>query len=396
MEAYVEDLYNRTDGLFVHRERMLKDFVDIVSVDSPSLKERDMSVLLRQKLESIGLAVYEDGAAAAAGGECGNLIAALQGEAGLPAVALLAHMDTVGPCANKRCVIEGDIVRSDGKTILGGDNAAGILAALEIARRAKDDGVRHGGILIIFTIAEEIGLLGAKYLDQALVKSALGKDEFPGYCYVFDSGGAPGTVVSGAPSHTDLIISVRGAAAHAGIEPEKGVNAIAVLSEAIAHMPLGRIDGETTANIGIIRGGGARNVVCGDAAAEGEARSHDKSKLARQVAAMKQCVDDACARAGATYDFEEITSYNVFSLSEDEPVMKALFKAARVRGYELTPSQTGGGSDANILNAIGVPAANLPVGMYDVHSTAEYSNLRETDETAELIVEALRQIAAGV
>jgi len=373
---------------------MLRDFTDIIGIDSPSLKERVMFEALRKKLEEAGLDVYEDDAGKADGGECGNLIAILPGEAGLPAVALLAHMDTVTPCENKKHVVDGDIVRSDGNTILGGDDAAGIIAALEIARRVRERKIRHGGVVIIYTIAEETGLIGAKNLNQGLVKSLIGKGSFPEYCFVFDSGGAPGSIVSRAPSHIDLVVTVKGTAAHAGIEPEKGVNAIAVLSEAVACMPLGRIDAETTANIGIIRGGSARNVVCDLAIAEGEARSHDSKKLDEQIARMKECVVDACAHSGASYEIEEIKSYNTFLLTPDDPIIKLLSGAAASRGYNVNLIPTGGGSDANILNEMGIPAANLPVGMYEVHSVNEYTNLRETDETVELVVEAFRRLAA--
>ena len=249
--------------------------------------------------------------------------------------------------------------------------------------------------MIIYTIAEETGLDGAKNLDHGIIRTALGGAGFPQFCFVFDSGGPPGSVVSSAPSHTDVIITVKGAAAHAGIEPEKGINAIAALSEAISKMPLGRIDAETTANIGIIKGGHARNVVCDLAIAEGEARSHNIDTLTRQVATMKECVAAACERSGASFEFEEITSYNSFMLKQDDPIIKLLAAAAQARGYELMSVPSGGGSDANILNAMGIPTANLPIGMYDVHSTQEYTNLRETAETVELIVEAFRLLAKG-
>ena len=383
-----------TDKL-IHRERMLRDFTDIISVDSPSLIERKTAELLRAKLEAMGLTVHEDGAAIPAGGDCGNLIAALPGDADLPCVALLAHMDTVGPCENKRWIIDGDIVRSDGNTILGGDDAAGILAALEIVRRVKDGGIRHGGIIIILTIAEEVGLYGAKYLDHELVKAAACNNAFPDYCFVFDSGGAPGRVIARAPSHSDVLITVKGIASHAGIEPEKGVSAIVALSEAIANMKLGRIDAETTSNIGIIRGGNARNVVCESAYAEGEVRSHNPATLDAQLAMMEDCVAAACRARGTTYIFEKIQSYESFLLTPDDPIIKLLSAAAAVRGFELELVPTGGGSDANVLNAAGIPTANLPVGMHEVHGVREYTDLRETDGTIELIVETFRVLAKG-
>ena len=379
-----------TDG---RRGRLLRDFTDIIAIDSPSLKERRTADATREKLLAIGMSVYEDGAGRTCGGNCGNIIAALPGETGLPSVALLAHMDTVGPCENKRWAIDGDIIRSDGKTILGGDDAAGIAAAIEIVRRVKEEGIRHGGIAVILTIAEEVGLYGSKYLDPASIGTALGNGAPPEYCFVFDSGTPPGSVVSRAPSHTDFIITVTGAAAHAGIEPEKGVNAIIALSEAIAGMRLGRIDAETTSNIGVVRGGGARNVVCGLAEAEGEVRSHDPGKLAAQLAGIKERVAEACARRGAAFEFKEIDSYSAFSLTPGDAIIKLLSRAANARGYELELVPTGGGSDANVLNAKGVPAANLPVGMHEVHGVNEYTDLRETEETIALIVEALRVLS---
>jgi peptidase T-like protein len=515
-------------GWPANRERMLRDFLDIISVDSPSLKERKMADALRAKLAETGMAVYEDDAGAAAGGECGNIIGVLPafyggarssgdtvsdggarssgggadagggarrktgvaasagaasdgggacssgdaapgrctvsvsavsdgGGAGsapcenainLPVVALLAHMDTVEPCTDKKWEIEGDIIRSRGDTILGGDDAAGIAASLEIVRRLREEGVRHGGVMIILTIAEEFGLLGAKYLDHDFIKRISGGG-FPKHCFVFDSGSPPGSVVARAPSHSDVIITVRGTAAHAGIEPEKGVNAISILSRAIADMPLGRLDFETTANIGIIRGGRARNVVCDTAVAEGEARSHNPEKLRAQIAKMEECVAAACENAnvsiGATtsatastsvsastsktastsasasasasthatasastsatastsasastpelapsYDFEEIASYKSFCLTGEDEIIRLLAGAAQNLGYDLELVTTGGGSDANVLNEMGIPAANLPVGMHAVHGVNEYTDLRETAETVELVVEAFK------
>ena len=378
-----------------NRERILNDFIDFISIDSPSLRERRMADMLRGKLAAIGFDVYEDDAGVKAGGDSGNLIAVLRGDPDMPSVALLAHMDTVNPCENKRWIVDGDTVRTDGNTILGADDGAGVVAALEIARRVLEEQLRRGDIFIIYTICEETGLLGAKLLNHDVVKSAASNGALPQFCFVFDSGSPPGSVVARAPSHMDLKITVRGAAAHAGIEPEKGINAIAVASEAIAAMPLGRIDFETTANIGIIKGGLARNIVCETVYIDGEARSHDRGKLAEQTAKMKACVDAACARRNARYDFVETLEYEAFALNAGDPVIDLLTRAAKALGGELSLVPTGGGSDANILNAIGVPAANLPVGMHNAHSTSEYADLRETAGTIELVVSAFR-ILTGV
>ncbi|MDR3121844.1 MAG: M20/M25/M40 family metallo-hydrolase, partial [Clostridiales bacterium] len=378
------------------RERIIRDFSAIVGIDSPSLGEREMAGLLKKMLEADGFSVAEDGAAAPAGGVCGNLIASLAGDAALPAVALLAHMDTVGPCAGKKCVVDGDLLRSDGTTILGGDDAAGIVIALETARRVREAGIRHGDILIILTIAEEIGLIGAKHLDWDLVRAATQSGGLPRFCFVFDSSMPVGAVVAKAPTHKNVRITVTGRAAHAGIEPERGISAIAALAEAIGAMPLGRIDIETTANIGKIEGGSAQNVVCGKATAWGEARSIDPKKLAAQLSQMRACLDAACKRRGAVFEFEEDLRYEGFTLDPDCDILRLLDRAARLclkKPLELRA--TGGGSDANVLNGIGIPTANLPAGMHAVHSTEEYADLREIDGVTELMVQVFRELAGG-
>ena len=376
------------------RARLLQDFTDLIAIASPSLKERKMAEALRRKLLAAGYEVFEDGAGEAAGGECGNIIGIIKPTApALPAVALLSHMDTVLPCENKSWTVEGDIVRSCGNAILGGDDAAGMAAALEIARRVTEEGVPHGGLALIFTIGEEVGLFGARYLDHEIIKKASADGEFPKHCFVFDSSGEKGRVVSRAPSHSDVKFTVTGKAAHAGVEPEKGLNAISVISEAIAAMKLGRIDDETTSNIGKIYGGLALNIVCETAAAEGEVRSHDRAKLEAQVAHMKECVRAACERRGAKFEFEEDPSYNAFCLTPDDEIIKLLSQAAKARGYDLKLMPTGGGSDANVLNEIGIPTANLAVGMYEVHSTKEYANISEIEETAALVTEFFKRLA---
>jgi tripeptide aminopeptidase len=365
------------------RGRMLADFADIVGVDSPSFHEREMAELLRRKLSALGFEVEEDGAGAAAGGECGNLIATLRGDARLPAVAMLAHMDTVEPCRGKKCVADAadrDILRSDGTTVLGGDDAAGIVAALETARRLGERGIGHGDLQIILTIAEERGLVGAKRLDYSKVRAK--------YCFVFDSGTAPGSVVARAPTHVNLTFTLRGRSAHAGIEPEKGVSAVQAFAEAVAGMKLGRIDAETTANIGVVRGGEAVNAVCAELVAECEARSHDRAALRAQIAHMRQCFERACAKFGASVSCVEEEAYAGFSLDGGSPIVRLLAEAARRLGGSLELLATGGGSDANVLNAMGIMAANLPVGMHAIHSVKEYADLRETESTVELVLQA--------
>lgn len=410
------------------RSRMVADFSDMVGVDSPSFGERGMADLMRVKLEAAGFEVEEDGAASRLPGNCGNLIATLRGDPGLPAVGLLAHMDTVEPCRGKKCVVDAgdaDILRSDGTTILGGDDAAGMVAALEVARRLREGGVRHGDVQIILTVAEELGLQGAKNLDYSKVRAQ--------YFFVFDSGTAPGSVVARAPTHANMTFTVTGRAAHAGIEPEKGLSAIKVFAEAVAGMKLGRIDAETTANIGTVRGGTVVNAVCEKVVAEGEARSYSEDSMRAQMAHMRQRFEEACAKCGAGFACEETIKYRGYALGAGDAIIRLLQEAEGRRiaaegaaqappaaggpaGTGASPAtdgptgadapagagipklplalvDTGGGSDANILIERGLSAATLPMGMHDVHSTGEYANLRETDRAVELVLHVFGLLA---
>ena len=367
----------------LNRERIISTFIELISVDSPSLKERNMFVLLRQQLEQLGFAVYEDEAAQKIGGECGNLIATWKGEPSLPVIGILAHMDTVEPCYHKKGIVDGDVIRSDGTTILGGDDAAGIVVALETVRQIQENGIRHGDIQLIFTVAEEIGLLGAKNLDYSKINAQ--------YLFVLDSGDPIHTVVAQAPSHVSMSVRIVGKAAHAGVHPEKGISAVQVFADAVSRMKLGRIDDETTANIGVVRGGTAKNIVCETIEVEAEARSRNDEKLEKQVAHMETCFFSACEKFNAKLEFTKEVEYRSFSLNEDDAIIKLLRNAAHRLGRELLLQPTGGGSDTNILNERGMAAVNLPVGMYEFHSTAEYTNICHMEMTIELLTEIFKE-----
>jgi tripeptide aminopeptidase len=337
---------------------MVADFADMVGVDSPSFGERAMAELMKAKLGGEGFDVEEDGAAARLPGDCGNLIATLRGDPALPAVGLLAHMDTVEPCRGKKCVADpedADILRSDGTTILGGDDAAGMVAALEVARRLKEGGVRHGDIQIILTVAEELGLQGAKNLDYSKVRAE--------YFFVFDSGTAPGSVVARAPTHANMTFTVTGRAAHAGIEPEKGLSAVKVFAEAVAGMRLGRIDAETTANIGTVRGGTVVNAVCEKVVAEGEARSYSDESLRAQMAHMRQRFEEACAKCGAGFDCEETIKYRGYALGAGDAIVRLLQEAEGRRmaaaGAVWAPSRAGAAAGGAATEAAAETVAEI-------------------------------------
>ncbi len=250
----------------------------------------------------------------------------------------------------------------------------------------EEQQVPHGEIQIVFSIGEEVGLFGAKYLDYGLITARC--------AFVYDMGKPVGCVVVAAPSHDNILARVHGRASHAGARPEDGVNAISAASKAIARMKLGRIDHETTANIGIIQGGTARNIVPDSCEVKGEARSRDDKKLDAQVQHMLEAFHNAAAEVGAGVDIEVERSYHAYRLSEKDEVIRIATAAARKVGIEPKMHETGGGSDASIFNARGLPATVIGVGYDKAHSTEEFITISEFVKSAEMAV-ALVQVAAG-
>lgn len=368
----------------VNRARMVQEFIELVKIDSLSLKERSMADFLKSKLELMGFLPYEDEAGKKTGGDAGNIICFIKGKKDVPAILLMAHMDTVIPGINKQPVVEGNIIKTDGTTILGGDDAAGIECILEAIRVLKEDSTECGDIYIAFTIAEEIGLLGAKNMDYEKIDVKYG--------FVLDNGGKIGTVAVNAPSQNKIEVTVKGRAAHAGIEPEKGTSAIQIAAEAISNMKLGRIDDETTANIGIINGGYATNIICDKVKIDGEARSRNEKKLEMQTLHMKQCFEMAANKFGGSVELKSELMYPAFNIKENDGIVSVLKRAAEKTGIELILEATGGGSDTNIINSKGIQAVDISVGMDKVHSVEEQICIDDMVKAAEFLINAIRAV----
>jgi tripeptide aminopeptidase len=313
----------------------------------------------------------------------GNVIARLAGE-GQP-ILLSAHIDTVEPGRGVKPVIEDGVITSDGTTILGADDKSGVAVILEVLRVLVEQDLPPTKLAppleVALTVSEEKGQKGAKGLDLTRLRAREG--------IVLDSGGEIGTVVVSAPSQDKIRAVVHGKAAHAGAEPEKGINAIVVAAEAIAAMPLGRIDEETTTNIGRIQGGTATNIVPDLAEMEGEARSHDERKLEAQVQAMTEALKKAANRHGAVVELDVWRSYSAFKLSEEDGIVRRAVAAAKTLG--LTPAlvPSGGGSDANVFNAGGIAAINVSTGMDKVHTTEERIAVADMVKCAEFLLAIL-------
>lgn len=362
----------------VNQQRLVDEFFELVTIDSASKDERLMADALKAKLEALGFAVSEDDAAAKIGGTAGNVIGILEGQKDAPPLLFCAHMDRVQPGLGIKPQLKDGIITSDGTTILAADDVAGIVAILEAVRRIQEEKIPHGRLEVLFTVAEEGGLHGAKSVDPSQFKAKAG--------FFLDAGGPVGTIVTAAPAQKGLKATIHGKAAHAGVEPEEGISAIIGAAHAITQMKLGRIDAETTANIGVIRGGVATNIIPDRVDLQGEARSLNNDKLEQQMDSMVAALNKACADFGVSVDIQVEHSYSAFGLTEDDYAVKLAVKAAKAMG--LTPSieSTGGGSDANIINGHGIPSIVLGMGYTDVHTTAEAISVEQLQAAAKYVL----------
>ena len=369
----------------VNKERLVEEFLELVQIDSESKNEAEIALVLKAKLEDLGLDVVEDDTKEETGLGSGNLIARLKGNVqSADTILFNCHFDTVSPGNGVVPVINDDIIETDKTTILGADDKAGIAALLEGVRLLKEGNIAHGDIEIVLTPGEEIGLLGAKAVD---IKSLNAK-----YGFTLDSGGTVGEIIVASPDHGKIKAKIHGVAAHAGIAPEDGASAIEIAAKAITNMPLGRLDKELTANIGIIKGGEFTNIVCDLVEITGEARAITFSKLENQMKAMRAALEEAAAERDCTVDVEISYDRVGYTLKETDRVVEVA-KAALVKvGRKPYLQATGGGSDANIFTIAKIPTANLGVGYLNIHSKEEKMPISELVKLTELVVEIVKTV----
>jgi tripeptide aminopeptidase len=333
-------------------------FVELAAIPSPSGEEGPVARVIRSYLADLGLSVEDD--------EAGNLLARLEPRSdGGSAIFLCAHMDTVPPVAAIEPVVgEDGHVRNAAGTILGADNKATVAVLLEAARLILSEGRPHAGVELLFTVREEVGLQGAKAFDHTRLRSPLG--------FVYDCSGPIGGIVRSAPYGKTIDVVFKGRSAHAGLAPEEGRSAIAAAARAIADLRLGRIDEETTANVGLIEGGTGRNVVPDRCELAAEARSRNERKLADLVQEMLDAFTFAAAVSECEVETRISETYAGYRFKPDDPVFAFASEALRRAGLEPVPVDVGGGADANIFNARGVPCLNLACGMMRVHTPEEH------------------------
>jgi tripeptide aminopeptidase len=370
----------------IDRERLARRFKTLCEISSPSRQEKPVADYLKNIFTELGADfIFEDNSSATTGSDSGNLLFRFSGTVDAPALFFACHMDTVMPGSGVEVQRDGDIFTSRGDTILGGDDKSGIAPLIELISLLKENHIPHRTIELIFTTCEEIGLQGAKSLDYQRVQSAFG--------YALDSTGID-KVIIGAPAANRFKIDIHGTAAHAGINPEAGVNAFLVAAQAITRLRLGRIDEESTANIGLISGGVATNIVPEHLSLKGEVRSHSPEKLEAYTEEIKNVFLDTVAGwpvpdnddfKPPTVDLKVESEYPAMRLEEDAPVVETIRQAGLALGRELSFIVAGGGSDANIFNGYGLPTAIVATGMTDVHTTDERADLNDMVKLTELL-----------
>jgi len=311
----------------------------------------------------MGLAWDEDDAGPSIGSTTGNILCRVPGSgAGMP-IFLCAHLDTVPPDGPIQPVIDEGIVRNAGGTILGADDKAAVVVMLEAVRRVVEEDRPHAGIELLFTPKEEVGLVGAYAFDQTRLEARVG--------YVYDQAAPIGEIILGAPSQNAIHARFHGRAAHAGMFPEDGRSAIFAAARAVADMRLGRIDHQSSANVGVISGGTARNIVPEWCTLEAEVRSRDPKTLGILVQEMLDAIGFAASTSDCTAETEIEETYRGYMLSESEPAVLLAAAGLRGAGYEPVTAFSGGGADANVFNERGLSCVNLGNGMVDIHTPDE-------------------------
>jgi tripeptide aminopeptidase len=341
-------------------------FTELAAIPSPPGEEREVANRVRAYLEQLGLEVSEDDAGQRIGSNAGNLLCRLAPTAangGMP-IFLCAHLDTVPPTGALEPFVEDGVVRNAGGTILGADNKAAVAAMLEAARRIVEEGRPHAGLELLFTPKEEVGLQGAKAFDASRLVARTG--------FVYDQGAPIGDVILGAPYARQIEVVIHGRAAHAGMAPEEGRSAIVAASRAIADLRLGRLDEETTANVGLIDGGTAKNIVPDRCSFTIDVRAHDEGKLSELIREQLETITFAATLEQCEAETTVAESYRGYRFGRNDPAITLACEALERAGVTPRLGLTGGGADANVFNERGKECVNLANGMMEIHTPDEY------------------------
>ena len=356
-------------------------FTELASVPSPPGDERAVADRVGAYMSDLGLDVSEDTVGAQIGSNAGNLYARLQATDGGTPLFLCAHLDTVPPEAGIEPVLEDGVIRNSAGTILGADNKAAVAVMLEATRRILSENRPHGGLELLFTPMEEVGLYGAGAFDHDRLHARIG--------YVYDQAAPIGEVILGAPHSQSMRVKMHGRAAHSGMYPEEGRSAIAAAAKAIADFKLGRVDEETTANVGLISGGTAGNIVPEWCTFLVDVRSHDQQKLADLVRELLEAVTFAASLEDCQVETEVHKSYSGYRFKQDAEAVRIASAGLQRAGFEPTFTLSGGGADANVFNERGLACVNLANGMAEIHTPDEHIAVTDLERMVDVTLALL-------
>ena len=356
---------------------LLDHFLELCAIPSPSGRERGVADRVGDYLSALGLEWDEDDTAGELEGDAGSIYCRLPAtNGGGTPLFFCAHTDTVPPEGPIQPVVDEGVVRNGAATILGSDNKAAVAVMLEAVRRILEERRPHAGIELVFTPQEEVSLRGAAAFDHARLVAETG--------FVYDQGAAIGEIVLGSPHGRLLDFRFHGRAAHAGMAPEEGRSAVAAAARAVADFRLGRIDEETSANVGVITGGTARNVVPEWCSFQAEVRSHDEGKATELVREMLESAAFAASLADCAVESEVRPSFPGYRFRESDAVVRLAAEALSSSGFEPSYALSGGGADANVFNARGLSCLNLANGMMEIHTPDEHIAVADLEAMVEV------------
>ena len=363
----------------MNTSRLVDRFFRYVSCDSESGNEREFCEMLERELAALGMSITRDEVGLKCGSNGWNIYAYLPGE-GEPLL-FSAHMDTVPPGNGVKPVVADGVIRSAGDTILGADDKAGIAAILEAIQTVLEDNAVHRPVEVLFSVCEELGLLGAKHADYSKIKSK--------QALVLDNG-PHGSIVNNAPAKVELHVQVDGRSAHAAMAPGKGINAIKAAAAAIANIPCGQVDEQTVINVANFLSPGKSNVVPEKATFDIDLRSFDSERLEGHIANVRSALKAACDPLGAAYTLSVDRQTNILLVPPDRPLIGKLREVYSQLGVPCKVERTFGGSDATWIFHSGIDVANIGIGMTDVHSCSEHISVADLELTAKIVLAMMR------
>lgn len=367
----------------MNSQRLVDTFLKYVQIDSESYNEKEMADTVMAELKSIGCQVYNDGCGKNFGSNSGNVYAVLKGDESKETVLFSAHLDTVKPGIGVKPIVKDGIIYSDGTTVLGGDDKSGVAAIIEALRTITENNLPHPTIEIVFTICEEVGLIGSSNLDYSRITAKKAA--------VLDSSGDAGVILNSAPGQAKIDGWFIGKSAHAGVSPELGISAVQIAAEAVSNMKLLRVDEETTANVGTMCAEYATNIVPEKVRFIAEARSRSDEKLAAQKEHMAKCIADACEKFGGVWEGKITDTYCAYSHDTSDCWFRSIVSACESLDIPVCIKSSGGGSDANNMNKNGIKAVVLGTGMSKVHSVKEEISIKNLENTTKIILQLIKQ-----